>query len=287
MTREIPAELAHLPKPQLIEELSYDVLLQGAIERVEAEMAVEGFDFTVGSLIANPNHILAREAAYKEERLRQRINSAMRAMLLAYATGSDLDNYVAHKTVRMSGESDERLVTRYLLLLKGSSTGGPAERYEALALEADIHVAQAFCYRVGKSPVIYLAISSTASDGVADPALIDKVSQHVGRREHRLTNDTIVVRAAVRQIIDIHAQVWLTEKASATIIDGLAEHLKSAWSSRQSIGLDLTRSYIIGQLMVGGVHSVNLPAMEADIVADKYEAIAIGNVTIEYMGKAF
>lgn len=287
MTRAIPAELAHLPTPMMIEELSYQVLLESALTRVKAEMTAESLPFGVDALVANPTHIQARESAYKEERLRQRINSAMRSLLVAFAQGSDLDNLVAHITTRMDGESDQRLVTRYLLLLKGSSTGGPAERYEALAMEADVNVAQAYCYRVGKSPILYLAITSSALDGVADAALIDKVTSHVVSREHLLTNDTMVVVPAVRQIVDIDAQVWITEGASTSIVDGLSDVLKNEWAKRQAIGMDLPKAYIVGKLMVEGVYKVVLPNLVDDIIADKHEAIAIGTVNIEYMGKAY
>lgn len=285
MMIDTPAELSHLPAPELIEELSYDRLLETAIDRLKIEFQHANVAFDVSKLEANPARIIMRESAYKELNLRQRINDAMRSVLLAFARGSDLDNFVAHKTTRMDAEDDQRLVTRYLLLMQGSSTGGTAERYEAEAMGADVAVSQAFCYTVGKSPIVYVSITDESAGGIAAASLVEKVQTRLEQRSIRLVGDRIIVLAAVRQIVDVSARVWISERSSTLIIDQLPLILKTAWSKRQRLGLDLTLSYLTSQLMAEGVHNIELDAPQVDIIAGEHEAIAIGDVSIQYMGK--
>lgn len=287
MTRTFPKELAHLPTPTMIEELDYDVMLDAAVARLKQEFDAVGIAYDVPTLEGTPARMLMREAAYKENNLRVSINDAMRAVLLAYASGTNLDHFVAHKTVRMAGESDDRLVSRYLKLLKGSSTGGTPERYEALAMEVDVNVADARAYTIGKSPVVYVAITAASAGGVADSFLINSVQTFLDQSHVRLINDQVMVRAAVRQIVDIEADVWVKERTPQSVVDGLADLLRQDWSEDQEIGYDLTLSYIQAHLMRRGVHRVEIRTPIDHVVASEHEAIAIGDITINYMGKDF
>jgi phage-related baseplate assembly protein len=287
MTRTFPTELAHLPTPQLIEVLDYEALLNAAVARLKQQFDNAGIVYDVPTLEGTPARMLMREAAYKEENMRVRINEAARSVLLAYASGTNLDHLVAPITERMVGEADDRLVTRYLKLLKGSSTGGTPERYEALAMEVDLNVADARAYTLGKSPLVYVAITSANAGGVADSFLINDVQTHLDQSHIRLINDKLQVRAAVRQIVDIEANVWIKERTPQSVVDGLASNLRQAWAEDQEIGYDLTLSYITAHLTRRGVHRVELVTPTSHVIASEHEAIAIGEITINYMGKDY
>ncbi|PSM51363.1 phage baseplate assembly protein J [Campylobacter blaseri] len=93
-------DLKSLPFPKVIEELKYDELLNniktlfiGYLNNEEIKL-LESDRFSA----------LLETLAYRELILRARINSSVKAMLLPYATGSDLDNVVAIYGInRLSG----------------------------------------------------------------------------------------------------------------------------------------------------------------------------------------
>lgn len=91
---------------------------------------------------------LLEQAAYRELLLRQRVNEAAKALMVAYAAGADLDNMAADfGVVRLAGEADDRLRSRRQLALESFSTAGAVGSYEYQALTADVRVLDVFIDR--------------------------------------------------------------------------------------------------------------------------------------------
>lgn len=111
--------LKNLPFPKVIEELSYDEILSGN-EKIFKEYL--GDDEI--SLLESDNYkALLETLSYRETILRARINSAVRAMLLPFSTGSDLDNVVAiYGTRRLKGAKPYAKVEFSLTMKKDSDT---------------------------------------------------------------------------------------------------------------------------------------------------------------------
>jgi hypothetical protein len=82
--------LSDLKTPEIIEELSFEEIL---LRMKETLVAIDS-EYTA-YLGSDPLMKLMEVAAYRELLLRQRINQAAKANLLAFATGSDLDNLAA------------------------------------------------------------------------------------------------------------------------------------------------------------------------------------------------
>lgn len=101
-SRFAPIDLSALPAPQVIEELNYETILAArkaellgrftGEERTKIEAALK--------LESEPMVKLIEAAAYRELKLRQRINEGARAVMLAFATGGDLDQLAALHNVR-------------------------------------------------------------------------------------------------------------------------------------------------------------------------------------------
>jgi len=84
------SDLASLPRAAAIETLSFeDVLAQ-----LQAEFQAR-YPAHNALLASDPALKLLEVAAYREVLLRNRINAAAKAALLAFATGSDLDHLAA------------------------------------------------------------------------------------------------------------------------------------------------------------------------------------------------
>lgn len=85
-------DINKLPAPQIVEELDYETILTA----MRVKLAELLPDWTASDLESDPANKVLEVAAYREMLLRQRINEAVRACMIAYSTGTNLDNIVAN-----------------------------------------------------------------------------------------------------------------------------------------------------------------------------------------------
>ena len=131
--------LSDLETPQIIEELSInEILSQMKAKLIEIDKEYNAY------LESDPLVKLLEVAAYRELLLRQRINQAAKANLLAFATGSDLDNLGAFYGVeRKENETDDEYRKRIQAKIEGWSTAGSRAAYKFHALNSDPRVREA------------------------------------------------------------------------------------------------------------------------------------------------
>ena len=156
-----PIDLSRLPAPNIIEPLDFETLLAERKARLIALYPEEERD-AITELLAlesEPLVKLLEENAYRELVLRQRINEAARAVMLAYAKDADLEHLGALfevgrlvtdpgkpdaiPPVPPSYEKNSELRRRIQLSLDGLSTAGPAQAYVFHALSANGNVKDA------------------------------------------------------------------------------------------------------------------------------------------------
>lgn len=151
-----PIDLSQLPFPGVVEVIDYETLLAERKAALIALFPVEQQADIAATLEleSEPMTIHLQENAYREVVLRQRINDAARALMLAYAKGGDLDQLVAwfgvqrlvitpadpENGVAAVMESDADLRKRGQLALEGFSVAGPEGAYISHALGADADV---------------------------------------------------------------------------------------------------------------------------------------------------
>lgn len=285
---ELPDELANLPPPALIEELNYEARLADFRDRLIAAFEAAGIDYDVGALETDPAQIILQVAAYQDILTRQRVNEAVRGTMLPYAVGADLDILAQfYDVTRQVGEGDDRLRRRVVLAIRSRSTGGTVPRYQAVALDADIRVADASVYTVGRDPTVHVAIYSTENSGLASQALVETVQAALDNPAVRMVNDRIVVAAALRQVVNVSARVWLLPQASASITTAMEAALRAAWAKEIILGRDVTIAWLISRLMLDGVQRVEIDGPATDLVVPPYEAAAIGSVTLQVAGRDY
>lgn len=284
----LPPELANLPAPTLIEELAYEGRLSQFRARLVDIFTAAGIPYDVDNLETDPAQVILQVGTYQDMLLRQRINEAIRANLLAFAVSNDLDHLAQFYDVsRLSGEGDEALRRRVVLAIRGRSTGGTEPRYRSVALGADLRVADAAVYTEGRDPTVHVAIFSIDNAGVADEALIAAVDAALQAPAVRMVNDTIVVSAASRTITPIVANIWLLPETSAGILAQLQTSLTEAWSAGIGLGRDVTRSWLTSKLMLDGVQRVDIVSPAADVLMPFNQAAALGAITLNNMGRAY
>lgn len=287
-------DLSTLPAPTVVQELSYDAIVARQNAEFQAHWAELRLtypdlpDYDVSMLETDPAVILNETESYRELLLRARINEAARARLLAFAQKGDLDQLaIFYDVIRLPGETDTRLKLRVILAIQGRSTGGPKERYKSIAMAADIRVASVEPYRVGRSPLIYIAVFSTEPNGVASEDLLAKVRAAIMNENVQLMNDQFVVSSAVLSVVNLTFDIWLLRDAEEATVIRAVDALRSAWAEEQTLGRDLIKEWWVSKLMIDGVHKVTPTGPTSDVIVPPSEAVAIGTITPNLRGRAF
>lgn len=286
-------DLSTLPKPTVIQELDHQAIVDRQLQSFltiwneKRILFPDLAEYTAEMLESDPFGIENEAESYREMLLRAEINDVFRATLLYFARGGNLDHLAAfYDVVRMPGELDDRLLNRVLLAVMGRSTGGPKERYQFIAMSADLRVEWAEPYRIGRSPVVYVAIFSTETDGVASTDLLTKVRAALTQAGVQLVNDTIVVQPAVRRVVNLTGDIWILQDADEATVARAVANLRTEWDKEQKLGRDLTRAWVLSKLMISGVHNVTLTS-GTDETAQPTEAISIGTVALTLRGRAY
>lgn len=284
----LPPELAGLPLPTLIELIDYEQRLDQRWSLFLQRCAALGFAYDVEGSENDPAAPLLQLGQRVEDNLRQSINEAVLSWFLAFAAGSDIDHLGRfYDVTRLAGEADLAFKRRIVLAIQGRSTGGTEARYRSIALGADIRVADASVYRIGRDPTIHVAVFSSENAGIASPALLSRVNAALQAPTVRMVNDTILVASAAQRSVSVAAEYWLLPDAPETTAAEMEASLRRAWSRHMLLGRDAIRSWITAQLQVDGVQRVELNAPSTDIELPFNEAAALGSVTLELMGRAY
>src|SRR5690348_11138686 len=99
--------LSQLPAPAVVEALDFPALKAAYLATLQSLLADIGITWDMTQVEADPGSAMAEATGYREMIVRGRINDAARAVMLAYANGTDLDNLAAfYKVLRLAGESD-------------------------------------------------------------------------------------------------------------------------------------------------------------------------------------
>lgn len=285
--------LSQLPAPEAIETLDFETIY--ARRRADFLARYPEFSAFVES---DPAIKLLETGAYAELVLRQRINDAVRGLLIAYAGGGNLDNLAALFGVLrqeitpadpVTGapavmESDDDLRRRVLLAPDSYSVAGPASAYvyHALSADGDVLDASAVSPRPGE---VTVAVLSRTGDGTASPELLAIVRDLLAGDEVRPLTDRVTVQSAELVPFDITAQLTLYPGPDAQLIlDTAAAALGQLLAANRRLGRNIATSAIIAALHVGGVQKVNLIAPVADIFIEPTEVASPGAIDVTIAG---
>jgi phage-related baseplate assembly protein len=273
-------DLASLPTPAVIESLSFETIFS----ELQTEFQARYPDYSA-LLASDPAVKLLEVAAYREVLLRNRINAAAKASLLAFATGSDLDHLAAFYGVeRLTGENDDALRLRTRQRIIGFANAGGAAHYRYWALSASPEVAdvEVDSPEPGRVRISVLAKGEeqTVSEGV-----LDAVKAVVLRDDIRVLTDTVEVVPAELIPVTVHARLWLYPDAPMETITAIQAVFASTLAARAGLGWDLTRSWIVGQLQRAGVHKVELLSPTTDIRVVANQAVRLAELNLAFAGR--
>lgn len=285
-----PIDLAQLPDPDVVEQIDYEQILAErkayAVSLWPAEQQAE-----VAATLAvesEPLTKLLQENAYREMLLRQRVNEASLANMLAKAKGKDLEQLAANVNVErlvvIPGnsaaippivavmESDESLRERAQMAWEGLSTAGPRNSYILHARSADGRVADATAESPSPAEVV-VTVQGLTGDGSVDQALLDIVSQYLSDDDRRPVADRLTVQSATVLPYQVEAVLYLatTGPEAEPIREAAQARLVTFVSQRRRLGVEISESAIHAALHVEGVRKVVLHDW-VDITPNEAEA---------------
>ena len=180
--------LEEIGKPAVVEELD----LRDILEQMKAKFIEIAPEFTA-YVESDPLIKLMEVAAYRELLLRQRINQAAKSNLLAFATGTDLDNLATfYGLTRNEGETDDEFRNRILLRIEGWSSAGSKAAYKFHAMNSDARVKEANA----DSPepgLVRISILSKEDGGLVSDDLLESVNSYMQREDIKVLTDTVQV----------------------------------------------------------------------------------------------
>ena len=284
-----------LPAPAVIEVLDFEVILLQHKAEFQARCAQVGINYTL-MLESDPITKLLELGAYREMLMRQRINDAAKACMLAYAVGTDLDNLAANFQVQRLlvtpanptaippvpafYESDERLRERAQLAMEGITTAGPRESYRFHALTASAQVAD-----VGvDSPepgTVRVTILSMDESGEPDEALLTTVRNALNVEYIRPLCDLVTVQSVDVIESPITATMYLQPGAAGEVAAARARVELDAWLlTVRRLGAGLPRSGIDAALHQPGMSRIDIDEPAADILCTKTQWVRVSGITL-------
>jgi phage-related baseplate assembly protein len=241
------------------------------------------FDATVES---DPLIKILQLCAYRELLLRGRVNDAAKAVMLAYATGTDLDHAAAlfgvarllitaadlEHGIEAVYESDDDFRRRVSLAPEAFSVAGPQGAYifHALSSDGDVRDASA------DSPVagdVVVTVLSRTGNGAASDELVAAVAAHLSPESVRPLTDHVIVQSA--EIVDFAVAAVINTFSGPdhdlVIATGQAK-LVDFLETNRKLGRDVTRAGIIASLFVEGVQNIDLTSPADDIPISDHQA---------------
>ncbi|HVI51507.1 MAG TPA: baseplate J/gp47 family protein [Candidatus Sulfotelmatobacter sp.] len=280
-------DLSSLPAPNVIEAIDYETIL--AARKAEMKTALADVlpdwnpDLESDSIVK-----LLEESAYRETILRQRVNDAALATMLAYAVGEDLDQIGARYNVKRLVvtpadattvpptaavmETDDRFRSRIQMAFEGFSTAGPVGAYTFHALSTSAKVKD--CSVTSPTPGdVLLTVLSTEGDGTPDAALLDTVLAGLDDDDKRPLNDTVLAGAADVLHYHISAVLVMPEGPdNDTVLAAAQKAVKTYADKCHALEATVARSGIDGALHQAGVTRVILTDPPEDIMPTKLQA---------------
>lgn len=284
-------DLSSLPFPNVLEQLDFEDELQQCKNDILArdpELA-DALNFESEPIVK-----LLETFAYRLLLKTGQINAKSKALMLAYAKGSDLDHLAANRDVYRKiiipaqpnanppidavMESDEDLRRRTHLQPENMSAGSTGA-YQFWGLSAHGHVKD-ISVETPQEGHVNIWVQSHM-DEVAPQTLLDAVDKSLDPDTRRPFTDEVDIKAATPHEWQLNATLVLFPGPDSAVVKAAAEADAQAYiETISSLGYDVARSGLFHALHQGGVQNVLLNSPAADIILPKNKYSKCTEVTI-------
>ena len=285
-----PIDLTQLPAPSVVEVLDFEAILANRKAHLvsllpEAERAAVT---ALLELESEPATKLLEENSYQETILRNRVNEAGKAVMLAFALDGDLDQLGANVNVARLVitpanpnalpplaavmEDNDAYRLRIQEAPDGLSVAGPKASDEFHARSSDGRVKDASATSPAPASVTVTVLANNDT-GIADAALLAIVARALNAEDVRPLGDRLTVQAA--QVIDyqIEATLFIGVGPEVPILlDAARANAVRVSQPRRPLGHSIYRSACSAAVHVEGVRKVVLTSPAADIELNATQA---------------
>lgn len=282
-------DISRLPEPAILEDISYADLQAGFIDRFiavwDAARIIDPTlpNYDVQMMDSDPAMFVSQAFSFLRMLDRGRINDAVKAMLVAFAKGTNLDAIVARQgLVRLDGETDVQLLRRYLLSFERASAGSPNlykfAAYSAFPNISDVRVnGRAVHGRTGDTDIVYTLAGGQLLDGVDEATLRAKVLDPANRAEAR----DVALFGAQTLHVDLNYRAYIALGDVDIVRAEIEKRITAATSEREFIGAQLPADYLIGAAYGPNIIDVNPVGAAPDYHATPYQVPVLRSLNVE------
>lgn len=296
-------DFSQLIQPDIIEEIDFEALYT---ERKEAliQLWLSEEQPSIRQTLtreSEPLVKLVQENCYREMILRNRINQAARALLLAYATKNDLDQLGANFNVKRLVvspadnsttppteaimESDDAFRERIQLAFDTLSVAGPEAAYKKFARDADGRVGDVSVVSPQPAYITLTILQADSLTGAASPELIQIVSNAVTAEDVRPIGDRVTVQSASIVNYVINAKLFIgKDPEAATLLQQAMTNVTAYATKQKRLGRSIRLSAIYAALHINGVNRVELISPLTDVVLTPEQASYCTNISVTIGG---
>lgn len=279
---EAPSAVETFEFEAIVNDIKADFLLRWDSARA-ANPSLPAYDTL--DLESDAVAILIQAVAFREMLLRARFNDGLKQMLIAFATGTNLDHLAAYLGVtRLAGESDDRLRRRLQLRPEALSLAGPAGAYVYHALTAVPALIDASAIRTadGEVTVTLLAGADAPQPSVQQ---IEAVRAALEKTDVVPLTDTIIVQGPSVTEVAIVIELTLYPGPDGSIVRTSAEAaLAQLKSTNAQLNQDLKLSAIYSRAHRDGVQSVRIISPASDIAVSETGFVRITSIAVTIGG---
>jgi phage-related baseplate assembly protein len=258
--------MSRFAAPVAIQGIDEDEILAERKARLLELYDAVGIEYDVDNLEFDPAIILEEADTYRELLTLARVNDAVRAVMVAFATGTDLDHMAARFGVdRFVGETDALFRRRVLLAPEAFGCAGAHGAYVFHALSADSRVKNVDVWTPRPGEVI-IAVQSSEGDGKASDELVTIVSDHIHRSDIKSLTDMVSVRSVVNVPYAVKADIYIMPGPDPLMVrTEVLASLQAATLLRRTPSRDVPRSALYAAAHIGPVDKVILNSPTNDI----------------------
>lgn len=285
-----PIDLSQLPVPDIVETIDFETLLAARKARFVSLYPVDEQAEVAATLELESEPIVKtlQENAYREVVLRQRVNDAARAVMLAYAENGDLEHLAAlfdlsrltitpadpTNGVAAVMESDTDLRYRTQLAPQSLSVAGPESAYIKHARDADGRVLDASAVSPAPCEVVVTVLSREGDGSVADDSdLLATVRAALSSDDVRPLTDLVTVQGAEITRYSVDATLIFFAGPDRSVALAQAQKAMQKYTSdMHRLGMEITLDGIYAAARQPGVQKVILRGPLADIPSNKQQA---------------
>ncbi len=294
-----PIDLSRLATPDVVETIDYETIIAERKARYISFYPVDQQAEVAKTLQLESEPVvkLIQENAYRETVLRQRVNDAARARMLAYAKGKDLEHIAANYNVERLVvtpaddttvpptaavmEDDDSLTERTQLAFEGLSTAGPREGYKFHARSADGRIADVSAISPEPAEVVVTVLGKDG-DGSVGADVLANVEAALSDEDVRPLADRVTVQPASIAHYQIDATVYTKTSGPERelVLAEAARRIDAYRKESRRLGRDIDRSAINNALFAEGVSRVEIRLPAEDEELDETQAAYCTGVNI-------